>query len=371
MIEEIREVDQLSDLFDDWLRLLPSTTGASFFHYPQWLEIYWRHFGNDQKLRVLVDRHDGEVRGILPLVVTSESTRAGRFRLLSFPLAGWGTWYSSIGGEPEQTLAAGLEHIRSSRRDWDVFDLRWIADAEASMQAFQTAGLAAYSEVWGIAPTVDLTGDWADYWASRKSKWRKNIRRNEGKTAALGAVSFDRFRPAVGEQHVAEKSDRMYEDCLAIAGRSWQNDATDGTTLSDDSIEPFLRECHHLATDLGCVDMNVLRINDQPIAYAYNYIYNGEIAGLRMGYDAEFSKAGAGSVLMKHIIEDSFARGDQVFDLGLESEQAKRYWQNSERIAHRICHYPTVSLRAQSLRLKRWASRLWRGPRPAMKKKHG
>ena len=88
--------------------MLPRTSAASFFHSFDWLEIYWRHFGDGQRLRVLVVRAGGEPLGILPLVVRSERTRLGTVRTLTYPLHDWGTFYGPIGPNPTATLLAGF-----------------------------------------------------------------------------------------------------------------------------------------------------------------------------------------------------------------------------------------------------------------------
>lgn len=363
MIEEIRSIEQLPSIADAWIELLPDTTVASFFHYPQWLQTYWRHFGENQQLRILVDRCEGEIRGVLPLTVVVEPTRAGNVRLLTYPLAGWATWYSPIGGHPLETLQAGLSHIQSTARDWDVFDLRWVADCSETLAAFKSAGFPAQRDVWGVAPIVEFKTDWETYWAKRKGKWRENVRRNERKLAEHGEVVYRRFRSDCSEADLHQ----CYNDCLAVSQNSWQSEADDGTTISDACVEPFFRDCHSLAAELNCLDVNLLYSDQQPIAFAYNYVYEGSVVGMRMGYRAEDRHAGAGTVLMRRMIEDSFQRGDVDFDLGLDNEHSKRYWQTGERKAYRICHYPWSSPRAQALRLKRWFDRSFWGEQPAMK----
>jgi CelD/BcsL family acetyltransferase involved in cellulose biosynthesis len=68
-VQEINDIRQLAGIRLLWNALLPQTPGASFFHSLDWLEIYWRHFGAGQRLRVLVVSVDGRPLGILPLAV--------------------------------------------------------------------------------------------------------------------------------------------------------------------------------------------------------------------------------------------------------------------------------------------------------------
>ena len=49
-------------------------------------------------------------------------------------------------------------------------------------------------------------------------------------------------------------------------------------------------------------------------AFNYNYVYQGYVSGLRLGFDPRFADCGAGTVLMCHMLQDSFERGDNTFD---------------------------------------------------------
>ena len=106
-IREINAAGELAELEGDWRRLLDQTPGASFFHSLAWLDVYWRHSGAGQKLRVLVVLRSGEPTGIVPLVVRSEKTKVGRLRLLTYPLDAWGSFYGPIGANPAAILRAG------------------------------------------------------------------------------------------------------------------------------------------------------------------------------------------------------------------------------------------------------------------------
>ena len=91
-VEEINDIERLADDRLLWNALLPQTPGAGFFQSLDWLELYWRHFGGEQRLRTLVVRADRQPVGILPLVVRREQTRVGNVRTLTYPLHDWGTF---------------------------------------------------------------------------------------------------------------------------------------------------------------------------------------------------------------------------------------------------------------------------------------
>ncbi len=362
-VQEINSIEELAGYRLLWNRLLSDTREASFFQSLDWLEVYWQHFGADQKLRVLIVYSGDQPIGILPLVVRQESTRIGTLRVLTYPLSDWGSFYGPIGPNPTATLLAGLSYISRCDRDWDVVELRWVnnerCDFRRTEQAMRSAGIEGKKQAWRQAALIDLDGTWDEYLASRSSKWRKDIRTKERKLAKRGTVELVRYRPEGTACGDGDPRWDLYEMCEQIAQRSWQGASTTGTTMTHDKIRGFLRDVHVRACHVGAVDMNVLLVDGEPAAFSYQYHYQGYVNGLRMGFDPEFAKQGAGTVMMGRMIEDSFARGDRTLDLGTDYLECKRHWVTSIAGSYRYSHYAGTG-RAQVLRAKRLVDAWWR-----------
>ena len=391
-VHEINDLEALRAYRWAWQNLLDQTPGASFFQSLDWLEVYWRHFGAGQKLRVLAVLSGGRLVGILPLAVCRERTRVGTVRVLTYPLHDWGSFYGPIGPDPGETLSEGLEYVARKRRDWDVLELRWVdaggLDRGETKQAMQAAGLRTYETVWDRTAVVDLAGTWDDYLASRPAKWRNNFRRQERKLQEQGqlgacekvgtgsesmceehrktasgevhvpivsqALSYLRYRPRGETRGEADPRWDLYDACEALAQRSWQGTSTTGTTLSHESIRAYLRETHAVAARAGAVDLNLLLLGGRPAAFAYNYHWGGRVCGVRAGYDAGLSRRGAGGLLLAYAIRDSFQRGDRLYDLGVGYLRGKRYLATRIVPIHRYSHFHPKAVRAQLLRVKRW-----------------
>ncbi len=357
-IVEINRIESLTDYRSDWAALLDQTPGANYFQSLDWLEIYWRHFAAGQTLRVLLMEDHARIRGIVPLVVRQENTTVGPLRVLTFPLHDWGSFYGPVGPAPPQILRAALPHVANTRRDWDILELRWqggpATDAADTQQAMLETGFQAYATLWDQTAAVDISGNWPSYWSTRKGAWLRRYRRAERELAARGSVSYIRYRPQ-GTAHGdgAPRWD-LYNACEEVARRSWQGKSPNGTTLSHESIRPFLRDLHAVAAKTGSVDLNLLLVDDRPAAFVYGYHHRGQLYGLRRGYDAEYAPRGAGNVLLGYVLRDSFARGDKFYDLGVGSLDSKRHFQTRTLPILRFSHYPPLALRTQVLRLKRW-----------------
>jgi len=353
---EINDIHQLDQFRSKWWELLAGTPNATFFQTLEWLEVYWEYFGNDQLLRVLVVGDPEQPIGILPLVVRSEQRRIGKVQVLTYPLDDWGSFYGPVSDHPRQTLLAGLNHIKHSDQTWELVDVRGVPsediDPAVTSEVMQLAGFQTRPSVRAESAVINVSGTWEEYFSQRTSKWRNNYRRWFRRLHEAGTVRYERYRP-LGEKHsdIDPRWD-LYDTCEELAAASWQGSSTDGTTLSHESIRDFLRAAHEVACRLGCADVNLLYSNDQPIAFAYNYVLNGNVFGLRIGYDPEISKLSPGNLIYALAIEDSFKRGDLVFDLGPGSLEGKRYFCSNFEPIWQYTHYRPQAVRAQLLKLR-------------------
>jgi CelD/BcsL family acetyltransferase involved in cellulose biosynthesis len=349
-IAEHRELNHLDGLFAPWAALLERTPDAQPFGHPGWLRAYWRHFGERKTLRLLTISEGADLTGVLPLVVRGEPTRVGSLRTLTFPLDQWGAWYGPIGPRPGSILRQGLDHIAHTPRDWDLLDLRWLANPDDALAALAAAGLPGVASVLDRTALVELPDGWDAYWKSRSSHWRTNVRRSIKKTAEAGALAFERHRPLGQAANDADPRWDLYDACEALAKSSWQGASTTGTTMSHATIREFLRDAHLAAAEAGTLDVALLRVAGRPVAFCYNYHLDGYVFGLRSGFDAALGAAGAGSALMHFMLEDSCRRGDRVLDLGPDYFEAKRNWHTRRADIFRVTHYSRRSPRAQLLR---------------------
>jgi CelD/BcsL family acetyltransferase involved in cellulose biosynthesis len=357
---EVIEINTLEDLAPyrlAWSALLAQTSGATFFQTYDWLAAYWRHFGEGQRLRVLVITSCGEPIGIVPLCERTEASRLGEVRVLTYPLDHWATWYGPIGANAAAAMLMAMRHLRESSPNWDILELRWTnaakSDRGRTQRAMQAVGFRPRRAEFQQASAIDLGGSWQEYWSSRSSKWRNNQQRTARRLAASGQVEIVRHRPASAAEGDGDVRLDLYDACVHIASNSWQGVQQGSTTLSSERVQAFLRDTHAAAARLGMLDMNLLSIDGRPAAFAYNYHYKGRVQGLRSGFDPAVSSDGAGSVLLLRAIEDSFARGDKHYDLGIDYHGYKCGFRTHIETSYRFTHYNT-SLRGQGVRLSRW-----------------
>ena len=356
---DVNDISELDAYRGDWHRLLAETPGASFFHTLEWLEAYWRHLGGEQELRVLIVQAAGKAIGIVPLVVRRERYRAASVRVLTYPLDNCGTWYGPIGPQPGTIMLAAMQHIRHSRRDWDMIELRWIPAGDNTVRAMRVAGLFTAKSEYQPTSTLDLSSNWEEFLAGKSHTLRRQFRRTLRQVFEVQQAEHVRHRPASEEHGDGDPRWDLYANCEDVAMASWQSSVVNGNTLTHDRVRAFYRDAHAAAARLGMVDVNVLRIGGQPVAFLYSYHYQGRISALRTGYNAAHGDQGLGSALTLKAIEDSIARGDQQLDFGPGEREHKRRLRSRIEMTYRLTYAPLHSWRSQAVQLSRWAKQRW------------
>jgi CelD/BcsL family acetyltransferase involved in cellulose biosynthesis len=360
---EINDIEDLAQFRLAWNALLPETPGASFFHTLDWLETYWRHFGQDQKLRVLVVRSGGSPVGIVPLCVRKERYRLGTLRVLTYPLDNWGTWFGPISPYPAATMLAAMQYLRRAPRDWDMLELRWTgpeqSDRGRSARAMRAANLLTEKDEYQTTSVIDLPSSWDEFVAGKSSTLRRQFRRTLRQIFEERGGEFIRHRPAPAREGDGDPRWDLYAMCESAAQASWQGSVTSGNTITHDRVREYCRDAHEAAARIGMVDVNVLVLDGQTAAFLYNYHYQGRITALRTGYDAALGHDGVGSALILKSIEDSIALGDQLIDFGPGEREHKRRLRTRTETSYRLNYTPLGSLRSQAIRWSRWAKRRW------------
>lgn len=355
-VSEINHIGQLDALRPTWRRLWKATPGATFFQTLEWLETTWAHYPDPQKLRVVVVRRNGEPIGIVPFCVRTERRKVGALRALTYPLNDWGTFYSPLGPQPTVAFKAAIEHVAATPRDWDFIDLCWVDEASheflAVGEAMRDAGFGCFVRRRMEVRLARLEGDWDSYVSGKSHNWRRQMRRELQTLERVGPVRLLRYRPTRDDDAAIAEAARMYQLCEEISAKSWQAGDEMQSALCSPRVRDVLHSLHHQAASHGMLDVAVLLVGERPAAFFYNYVANGRVYGLRMGYDPTEELNGSGKILLYKMIEDSFRRGDVEYSFGPGRQAYKDRFATEMRHAYTFRHYARRSLRSQILRAR-------------------
>jgi hypothetical protein len=357
-VVEVNDIEELSEYRMVWNALFAGTPNCTFFQTFDWLDLYWRHFGASAKLRVLIVYSAGEAVGILPLCVRRELCSLGKVRILAYPIGKWATWYGPIGPNPAFTMLAAAQHIRRTPRDWDIIELRSVADE--GMQGGKTArGLRAaglFSDIQAHQQTslIDLSSMTRDRPADKAEnlqsagdgRWRDVLKDER--------FEYIRHRPLPATEGDGDPRWDLHSMCES-AGLGSSSSIANGRALIDTRVRDYFRATHESAARLGMLDMSLLLVDGRPTAFAYGYHRQGSITGLQtVSVNSNRDEIYAVSL---HMLKDSCRRGDHLIDLGPGVDEYKRELRTRTESTYRITYTPPGSWRSHAVRFRRWAKR--------------
>ncbi len=368
---EVIEINSLAELQSyqlAWNALHLQTPRASFFQTYDWFVSYWQHYGAAQQMRILVIRSGDSTIGIVPLCIVEKRYRLTTVRVLTYPLSDWGMWYGPLGPNRSASMFMAMQHLRNTHREWDVLDLCWtsreLGNGDATCRGMSAAGWQPNYAPYQQSSVIRFTdSSWDQYKQGLSKKWRHEIARQSRNLERDGRVDFIRHRPQPAALGDGDPRWDLFDQCVKISRGGWQASVTDGNTLCHGSVLEFLTDCHAQAARLGMLDLAILQLDGTPVAYQYNYVSQGDIFGLRMGYLSSMRQKGVGKILLARFIEDSFNRGDLFLDLGMGDYDFKARFRTDVVTSFRYSYCPWSAYRAQGVRLTQWLkARFGRSP---------
>jgi CelD/BcsL family acetyltransferase involved in cellulose biosynthesis len=326
----ITEVEDYSDFFalkDKWNGLLQQCDNTIFSTW-EWFSTWWRHFGKERRLRVLIAQEKEEILGIAPLMLSEYSFRyLGKFRKVEF-IGNWDSDYNDfiLVKKNEDCLKPYLNHL-SGLSDWDSLELCEIniesslAEALLAMDTDKTLKLEL--DVSSLCPYISLPTSMDVFASSLGSNMRKNLRRYMRKLCQEYKVEFK-------THHDFGSTREAMEEFFKLHQKRWESKGQSGA-FADKASRDFHTDLAEIFDQKDWLALHFLTANDEPIAAAYTFDYNLKKHARLTGFDPDFSRFRVGSLLKMHIVEECIRRGFEEYNLSRGTGFGKEYWSTGVR----------------------------------------
>lgn len=365
------KVDIVSDqlrfaaLREDWQELQKNSVSDCLFLTWEWLYTWWKHLAEDLRLHILTLRENEQLIAIAPF-----ARRSSRWqRLLPFPaLEFLGT--GSVGsdyldvllrrGHEKQALLALAEYLTHARLMYELSSMeKNIAQGCKLAQEMNWRGWKSTQITTDICPYIDLTGhDWQSYLATLSAAHRYNLRRRSKNMQKRWETRFDLARD---EQQRAE----ALQILIALHGKRWRERGSPGAFHSR-ALVAFHEELTQLALQLGWLRLYILRLDGEPAAALYGFLYQKIFYFYQSGLNLDFLPHSVGLVTMGLVIENAIAEGAKSYDFLRGDESYKSLWSRTSRELIRTTLYPpglrgafykqTMDLRSNIKRMSKMTS---------------
>ncbi|HYC80727.1 MAG TPA: GNAT family N-acetyltransferase [Solirubrobacterales bacterium] len=277
----------------------------------------------DEEPATVVWRRDGEVRGVLPLVVRWR----GLLELLRFPAARRADWVTPA-CRPEDEVAMGHAVAAFFAERWGSRQALRLdrLDAGCAWPGPLLGGeLAALAGRDDVLPFVAFGDDgFEGYLAGRSRNFRSQLGRRRRKLEREHDLAFRASADPGSLEADLDLFFALHDERFASRGEA---------SSQDEAARRHLRLFAAAALERGWLRLWIAEADGAPAAAWYGWRIGERYCYALAGLKQEFEKLALGTVLLAHTIEQAAAEGAAIYDLMWGDEGYKERFETGRREA--------------------------------------
>ncbi len=301
-IERISDIEKIKDFGAIWNQVLQASKSNTLFLSYEWIYNWWKSFGKDKELLVLVVRESEEVIGIAPLMI--EKYKVGRltFKQISF-IQNAHCYHLDfiITRRAHDVIELILEYLKSEVKNWRRIYFNRLPALSNNIKAIRNSCRKSYllkEQYGGIAPYITVNETWDDYYTKRKKKFRGQERDWKKLFNKEGNAEFKIYNndPDI---------DSVIKMVFEIDKTTWK-EKEGSAVCSTPELRQFYSGIIIMASENGQLVLVILYLNAKPAGFLLCINYYGTLYELKMGFDPNVSKYSLGYLIENHLLEHIF-----------------------------------------------------------------
>ncbi len=311
----------------DWQRLFVLSECAPFMTW-EWMSAWFENFAEGRSPFFLKAYRDGEVIGILPMIVGQEKFLGMRYKRLALMGDGiGGADQLDIVAAPsdKSVVAAAMVEYIQSEKHCDIASFENLsADSDAAKklsdhQCHQNGSIANLSiSTQASCPQIDLRDGWDSILGHCKRK--DNFKRRLKKLEKMDGFEF---------RSVSDPAETgaAFERFLRLHQLRWESSG--GSELSGHPrLIAFQRQVVSALSDTGIIRFDELWADGECRASVYGLDNGRTFYYYNSGYDGDYARYSVGLVLLGLSVKNAVERGNDLYDFLRGEENYKFEWAN-------------------------------------------
>lgn len=316
---------ELATLSDIWNQILNKSENDNVFLTWEWISTWWRHFGEEKTLLVLLFKKDGNIIGIAPLMYRRQKQKFLTLGTIEFIGTGLSDYGDFILIEDKKTcIGLIFNFLEKQSIKWDIMDLRHMPeDSDTAILVQKVAEERGYQTVKRKTPCmyVPLSLTWNEYYEKLSKKFKKNLRRIIRKCEKTYSMAI---------KHV-ENTDDIESDIQDFFDlySKWLRERYNLSSIFDTplhKIKLFLKDISYIFFKNDWLDLSFITIDQKPASSCFSFIYDKTYYCYLMPWDSFYSEFELGNLHFMSILEFSIKQGLKEFDLLRGDENYKMKW---------------------------------------------
>lgn len=333
-VKMITTLEEFSRLEKDWNGLLASSPADSIFLRWEWLYEWWKAYGEDRALCILLVFRGIDLIGIGPFYTRKNWNGVIPSKKLQF----LGTTEEKLiseymdiiyrRGECEEVTGAIIDHVIKTDLSSDILLQKVVSNSEtiATIERKAREGNCLFLKAGEeSSPYISLPSDYDEFLKSCSYAMRYKIRSNHRKISKYPEVVFRKTSRGSELQSDIDEFIRLHQ-------LRWKAKQMAGA-FSDKEFLEFQRSIMSRLLDKGWLELSFLSVGGRNIAINYNIRYGDKVYFYQAGFDTGFSRnISPGLLLHSFCITEAIKNGVKEYDFLLgNADLYKKRWANGSR----------------------------------------
>jgi len=322
-VKRLESVDEFEAIQEEWAQLLSQSGIEDVFLTWEWLFAWWKAFGDKYELWLLTVRENGVLIGIAPFMLSTHQKLFLKLRVL----LSIGTPQCDVSGiiatKKEIAVSSIHEYLLQHKNRWDLFEMNALPknayEAETLPKLFLKSGGYRKLEKDNEHYYIPINEDWETYFNKLSKNLRRNLKRRIRRAEEHGNVTHKRY----------SGQNLTWDHFLTLFNINEKGSYPD--LYKSQSSKVFHRSLFDLMQEKSWVQVEMLYINEEPVAFQYGYRINNKYQDWRGGYDSTYESLGPGKILMMFSLEKWFEQQIREVDFLRGTHDYKADWQPLER----------------------------------------
>jgi len=326
-ITKVGSFEELMKLNNIWNALLEKSDIEPTFLNFEWISEWWKCFGKDKKMFILLVKENEETIGIAPLMISlvrKLGISIKKMEFIGMPLSDYCDFI--IVNKKEEVINKIYEYLSENKNIWSFIKLSRILESSSTLSILTKVSknqLLSNKSFCDILLYMDLNDEEFIRNNIINNKTKKRIR----KIRREGTLSFLRL----GDNE--EKFSALIKKFFETHKLKW-NMTNTPSMFNDPNYETFFSNVFKSLVQKGMADIFYLKFNDKLIALDLVFLYNKRILRYQQSYDIEYSNFSPGKTMMlmaveyfisKGFKEINFMRGNEKYKLKFSKHATKLF----------------------------------------------
>jgi hypothetical protein len=331
-VDEVNDIDTFRLLKDSWSELLQQSPDNDIFLTWEWLYYWWKYYGNDKKLRILLIKEGDKLVGIAPFMQSKYKTGPLSVDVLenicSINCDRSGIIYSP---DNRKVIPVFLEYLTQLMdKEKLLIRISQVSDESSFAASLRRLppefvdSLVTKERVISICPYIILPETWEEYQSHcyPNKKRLRNLRRLVKVLEKEHAVEFKEY--SGGDEELNNQLQIMYE----LHKNRWIN-KTGESKFTESYVRDFYFEISKIFYQYGWLAFTSLNVDGKPASILWGFRYKNAWLAMTAAFDPGYSQYSIGQLHYLKIIEKAIQEHLEKFDFLKGGSEYKHHWTSS------------------------------------------